>query len=228
MVAHFLKRVAAQFPETTQHELRRLFFRRQIRGSRFATNEQEYKLLDRFIGTGDWALDIGANVGHYAMRMSELVGATGRVLAFEPVPDTFALLAANARLFPFANVSLFNVAASDRTASVGIKMPRFSEGLINYYQAQLTSEPTALTIVGLPIDALSLPVKVKLVKIDVEGHELPVLRGMQHLLERDHPVLIVETSSDQVVELLEGLGYASERLPGSSNLLSTFARRDHL
>jgi FkbM family methyltransferase len=225
MVGHLLKRVAARFPETTQHELRRLFFRRQIRGSRFSTNEQEFKLLDRFIGAGDWALDIGANVGHYAMRMSELVGAAGRVVAFEPVPDTFALLAANARLFPFANVSLFNAAASDRMASVGIKIPRFSEGLTNYYQAQLTSEPAALTILAIPIDALSLSATVKLVKIDVEGHEVPVLRGMQRLLERDHPVLIVETGSEQAVELLGGLGYASERLPGSSNLLCTFGQR---
>jgi hypothetical protein len=58
-----------------------------------------------------------------------------------------------------------------------------------------------------------------LAKIDVEGHELPVLRGMRALLERDHPVLIVETSSQETIELLHGLGYATERLPGSSNLL---------
>jgi hypothetical protein len=74
-------------------------------------------------------------------------------------------------------------------------------------------------ILTLPIDALALPAIVKLVKIDVEEHELPVLRGMRRLLERDHPVLIVETGSQETVDLLHGMGYVSERLEGSSNLL---------
>lgn len=78
MLALVLKRIAAQFPESMQHELRRLFFRNQIRGHRFVTDEKEYDLLDTLLAPGDWALDIGANVGHYAMRMSELVGTAGR------------------------------------------------------------------------------------------------------------------------------------------------------
>ena len=220
MVPRFLKRAAARLPGSMQHELRRRFFARQIRSRKFATEEKEFARLDEFVKEGDWALDIGANVGHYALRMSELVGAAGRVIAFEPVPETFALLAANARLFPYANVSLMNVAVSNRTETAGMEMPRFAEGLVNFYQAQLTTKSAPLTILTLPIDALALPT-VKLVKIDVEGHEMPVLEGMRKLLERDHPTIIVETGKAEVVELLDGLAYRSERLPGSSNLLST-------
>ncbi len=214
-----LKRLAALLPVSAQHELRRLYFHQQIRRRRFMTDEKEYAFLDSFLRPGDWALDIGANVGHYSMRMSELVGAAGRVIAFEPVPATFTLLAANARLFAHANVSLLNVAASDRTASVGMEIPRFPDGLTNYYQARLTGDPARLTILSVPVDALALPATVKLVKIDVEGHELPVLQGMRRLLERDHPVLIVETGAQSTVDLLTGQGYVTERLPGSSNLL---------
>jgi hypothetical protein len=58
-----------------------------------------------------------------------------------------------------------------------------------------------------------------MVKIDVEGHELPALQGMRGLLARDHPVLIVETSSQESMTFLSSLDYAMERLPGSSNLL---------
>jgi len=135
------------------------------------------------------------------------------------VPDTFALLAANARLFAHANVSLLNVAASDRMAAVSIELPRFSDGLVNYYQARLTGDPAGLAVLALPVDALALPMTVRLAKIDVEGHELAVLQGMRRLLERDHPVLIVETGAQDTVDVLIGLGYATERLPGSSNLL---------
>ena len=53
MVGHFLKCFAVQVPETAQHDLRRLFFRRQMRGSRFATDKQEYGPPGRFIGAGD-------------------------------------------------------------------------------------------------------------------------------------------------------------------------------
>ena len=64
--------------------------------------------------------------------------------------------------------------------------------------------------------------------IDLSGGELRMpehswltiaLRGMRTLLERDHPVVVVETSSDATVAFLESLGYATRRLPGSSNLV---------
>ena len=101
-----LKRIAAKLPDRWQHELRRRHFQREIRRGIFYTAEKEYALLDTLIGQSDWVLDVGANVGHYAMRMSQLVGSSGRVIALEPVPDTFSLLAANVRLFECPNVSL--------------------------------------------------------------------------------------------------------------------------
>ncbi len=222
MVARHLKRLAGALPAPWQHALRRTFFARQIRRRRFATDEKEFGLLDTMLRPGDWALDIGANVGHYTMRMSELVASSGRVVALEPVPDTFALLAANCRLFRHQNVSLMNVAASDRVAAVGIQIPRFSDGLTNFYQARLSPNTEGLTVLTLPVDALALP-PVRLVKIDVEGHELPVLRGMRALLARDHPIVIVETDSQTTIQLLEELGYSVRRLPGSSNVLGRHA-----
>lgn len=219
MITNTLKRIAATLPFSWQHELRRKFFHRQIRHGTFFTDEKEYGLLNSFLHPGDWALDLGANVGHYTKRMSELVGASGRVIAVEPMPDTFSLLASNVRLFDHANVSLLNVAVSDRIDTVGIELPSFSEGLPNYYQARLTSTAAKFSVLTIPIDALSLPKQVKLVKIDVEGHELPVLQGMRRLIERDHPVLIVETSGQEAIALLHSLGYGTVRLPGSSNLL---------
>jgi FkbM family methyltransferase len=219
MVVQLLKRIAARLPQSLQHELRRTYFRRQIRRDRFFTDEQEYGLLGTFIRPGDWVIDIGANVGHYTKRMSELVGATGRVIGIEPVPDTFALLAANAQLFANANVSLLNIAASDRPAVVAMQIPQFSEGLQNYYQARLTPDGVGPPILTLPIDSLALPATIRLVKIDVEGHELPVLRGMRTLLERDRPVLIVETSASETLRYLDELRYFVDRLPGSSNVI---------
>jgi FkbM family methyltransferase len=218
LVTPLLKRLAARLPNGAQHELRRLFFRSQIRRRSFYHDEREYALLDRLLRPGDWALDIGANVGHYTMRMAELVGPQGRVIAVEPVLDTFALLSENVRHFGHANVSLLNCAASDCTSTMGMEIPRCSHGLQNFYQAHIVPAAGGLTILALAIDSLNLP-SVRVVKIDAEGHELSVLKGMRKLLVRDQPTLIVETSATETGAWLAGCGYSVQRLPGSSNLL---------
>ena len=215
-----LKRAAAHLSGGLQDELKRHFFRRQIRRGTFATDEREFSMLPDFIGPGDWALDVGANVGHYTLRMSQLVGPSGRVIALEPVPQTFWLLAANVRLAPQANVTLLNVAASDRAARVSMDIPDFAKGLHNYYQAHITEGGNGLAVMTMPLDCLDLPHRVRLAKIDVEGHELAVLRGMRRLLERDRPVLIVETSLDETSRLLAELKYSVSRLAGSSNVVA--------
>ena len=176
-------------------------------------------MLDQLISTGEWAIDIGANVGQYTKRLSDLVGQRGRVLAVEPVPETFALLTANAMLFEHRNVTLLSLAASETTGLVGMQIPNFETGLKNYYQATITSLESEFQVMTLALDSLALTHSVGLIKIDAEGHERAVIRGLAQLIARDHPTLIVETSSPDVVTQLADLGYAGERLPGSPNLL---------
>jgi FkbM family methyltransferase len=214
------KRLAARLPERWQDELKRIHYARQISKGTFEPSEPEYVLLPQLIKPGDWVIDIGANVGHYTKRFSELVGANGRVIAFEPVPTTFALLAANVQQFVHANVTLINAAVSDKIDLVGISIPRFSTGLSNYYQAQVSS-PTenVLKVLAVSLDLLTISKPVALVKIDVEGHESFVLHGMQRLLAHYHPVLIVETESKEVIDNLSSLGYAPEKLQHSPNLV---------
>src|SRR5690348_10429050 len=74
LMPHLLKRVAARFPTSMQHELRRHYYAWQIRRGRFRTHEREFEMLAEFVGPGDWVADVGANVGHYTARLSGLVG----------------------------------------------------------------------------------------------------------------------------------------------------------
>lgn len=200
-----------------QQELKRLRYRRQIRRQTFAVDEPEMRLLVDIVVAGDWVIDVGANVGHYAKRFSDLVGPRGRVIAFEPVPDTFAILAANASVFPNRNVTLLNMAASDRTTVLGMEIPRFETGLLNYYTASLTTGNASLQVMTMALDALALPHPITVVKIDAEGHDAVVIDGMAQLLKRDHPTLIVETVPTETVGYLESLGYRAERVQGSPN-----------
>jgi len=197
--------------------MKRLHFWRQIRIGAFATDEPEYARLAEWIAEGDWVIDVGANVGHYTVRLSQLVGTRGRVFAFEPVSDTFELLASNVAAAGARNVTLFNTALSAQTAAMGMTMPLFDSGLTNYYMAALTSNNSEFEVLTIALDSIGLPLRVALVKMDVEGHEYQALTGMEQLLRRDRPRLIVEGSSDEVRELLDRLNYDFIQLPRSPN-----------
>lgn len=217
MIKSLLKRMAAKFPACWRQALKRIYFGWQIRSDRFHADEPEYPLLDQYVRSGDWVLDVGANVGHYTLRLSNLVGPQGRVIAFEPVPDTFELLAANIAKIGARNVTLINAAASESTSIAEMRMPKFKTGLDNYYMAQVVVEGGEFSVLCICVDALDLPYRISLIKIDAEGHEMSVIRGMQALLKRYHPVLVVEDNVREVAPYLVAMGYREQRIDGSSN-----------
>ena len=219
MSLDFLKRLAARLPASWQGELKRIRYRRQIRRRTFGDSEAEFEMLGTLLEPGDWVVDVGANVGHYTKRFSDLVGPTGRVIAFEPVPETFALLAANVELFEHQNVTLLNFAASNTTSVVGLRIPQFNSGLRNFYQATVSQETGDVQVLTVPLDSLGLSHRINLVKIDAEGHDAEVLQGMEGILTRDLPVLIVESGLASMTGRLGKLGYRHETPPNSPNTL---------
>jgi FkbM family methyltransferase len=88
-----------------------------------------------------------------------------------------------------------------------MSIPSFDTGLQNFYMATVTADSPSLSVVAIPIDSLRFPSRITLAKIDVEGHELAALRGMENLLKRDHPILIVEGQAEPVRDYLGSLGY---------------------
>lgn len=217
-----LKRTIGLVPKSFHYSLRRAKYSAQIRLGTFRSPEPEYDLIGEFVSRGDWVLDIGANIGHYTSLFSEAVGPMGRVIAFEPIPDTFALLAANSRLFAHRNVTLLNVALSDGSHVASMTTPRWASGIDNLYASRIDGNAVGQCVFCCSVDGLRLPERISLAKIDVEGHELAVLRGMRQLVERDRPVLIVEASSPEIVSWTERMGYCHERLPYSPNMLFRF------
>jgi FkbM family methyltransferase len=222
------KLLISKLPATLQNDLKRIHYWRQMKTGAFVTSEPEYDILHSLIVPGDWVIDVGANVGHYTKRLSDLVGQEGRVIAFEPVPQTFSMLSSNVQYFRHSNTTLLNVALSNKCAVVNMEIPSFDTGLKNFYGARLTAGDSSFPVVQvmtIPLDSLEIPIRIALVKIDVEGHELLALGGMVQLLRRDRPTLIVESGSDEVSKLLVGLGYNAERFEGSPNLLFRPASR---
>lgn len=177
-------------------------------------------MLDSLIKEGEWAIDIGANIGHYTSKLSSLVGKFGRVLSFEPVPESFEVLVSNTMLFPHRNVTLLNMAVSETSSLVGFEIPKWESGLNNYYEARIGAENPSVYALCCTLDSFNLEHKISLVKVDAEGNELAILKGMRGLLERDHPILIIEaTRPDDLIAYLSLCGYSVKRLSKSPNLL---------
>ena len=122
--------------------------------------------------------DVGAHVGYYTKLFSERVGSSGRVYAFEPLPATVAKLTAAAG--GLDNVSVLPVALSDRTGSAAID-PGDEDQLATARIVEGGTVPIELQT-GDNVSSNGAADLPAMVKIDVEGHELEVLRGMGQVL----------------------------------------------
>lgn len=215
-----IKKIVSRLPARLQRYLKAWYYHYQIDHVQFRSPELEFNCLDKWITEDDWVLDIGANVGHYTLRLSSLVGSNGRVIAFEPVIDSFYFLTNNIFYSDCNNVTLLNVGASNLSSMFGIEIPSTNDGRENFYEAHFVpSNNTVRSTLAISVDDLNLPNRIALVKIDAEGHDLRVLQGMRKLLVQDRPVLIVESHSPEVIKLLKSLGYRSLQNMGSPNLV---------
>jgi FkbM family methyltransferase len=225
-MTNLIKGLLRHLPFWLRQELKKLKFRTQINRNRFRSREIEFPLLDHWVAAGDWALDIGANVGHYTVQMARLVGPEGRVIAFEPVPATFELLASNTARFK-ANVTLMNVGVGKETHMTSMSIPKYASGLDNYYKAHMTDQDTGLQVMCMKIDEMRLPHPVAMVKIDAEGCDWDVLKGMCDLLQRDRPTILIENRSADVAGYLQDMGYRDISLDGSHNAVFIQAKAIH-
>jgi FkbM family methyltransferase len=225
MLVKLMQSALARLPDGAQFALRRVNYARQIRRKAFIRRDPEITEITRHLREGDWVVDVGANIGRYTAHMGACVGRSGRVLAFEPVAVSFALLAANVRATGLRNVSLFNIALSCAAGVYSMTVPAYEDSALdNYYRAHISDEGEH-SVLCLPLDAIPIPKPVRLVKIDAEGHDLQVLRGMEALLQKDRPILIVEGWLDgPAATYLQQRGYSVSRVAESPNIVAIPSR----
>jgi FkbM family methyltransferase len=220
-----LKQLAAYLPLAWQQLLRRWKCRVDMKTGRFRPLDPEFDYLDKLLKPGDWTLDIGANVGYYTLRLSEIVGPSGRVFAFEPISLTVEVLAANVRYAKYGNITIFQTAVAERPGLLDFSVEAGRGGLPDYFTAHNTVAGGVgnFSVFATTIDSQQIAHRVALAKIDTEGSEERVLRGMAGLINRDHPVLIVECTQESVGNItgfLANFGYSPVPRKGrSANIL---------
>lgn len=218
-----LKNLASLLPSGVRESLQKQWHTLRYRAGNFVHDEPEFGLLAQWVKEGDWVLDVGANIGIFSARLSQLVGSTGRVIAVEPVPSTFRVLVHNSRLFAHPNVTPLNIAISSQPAVANMHIPTTSSGLPALARASLVSSAeqnghkSNVQVVCLSLAQTAFPHPIAFVKVDVEGHEAQVLEGLATMLQRDRPRLVIEGHDEAIQQSLVALGYRREVIEGSPN-----------
>ena len=173
---------------------------------------------------GDCFVDVGANIGLMSIFASNCVGNEGQVLAYEAHPKTAELLKENIGLNQLLNIQVCQYALGSEEGQTKI----YDNWQINRGGASLivkTEDSNSFDIDIHQLDhKISSNLQPKVIKIDVEGFELEVLKGASETIKRFQPILIVEfsemrenahESGEQLVEIIKSFGnYRFYKLKG--------------
>ena len=190
----------------------------QLSENSFAIEPAVSSLFCSFIKDGMTVVDIGAGIGYYTLLAAKRVGDEGLVLSFEPDSFRFRILQKNARVNNWQNVRLFKIALSDKNERRKMKRgvgftPKGIGGKVTVKVATLDS------FLG----------SADVIKIDVEGAELEVLRGMEKILVEGKAKIICEVHPQkicslghqisEITELLERYNYSIYLIEEGSKLI---------
>ncbi|MGW7419863.1 FkbM family methyltransferase [Streptomyces sp. NPDC054813] len=155
--------------------------------------------------------DVGAHVGYFSMIAAH-AAPKAKVHSFEPVDQIHSRLSVNVRSNGVQNVKLHQAGVSSEPGWADISV-RFSGNLLSTGSTLEGAAPDAQLkrIQLVTLDEVFADTKLDLVKIDVEGHEMSVLRGARQVLRRDRPTLVMEAlvdaDLDDLIAQFEPLGY---------------------
>jgi FkbM family methyltransferase len=161
------------------------------------------RVMDALLEPGMVVVDVGANLGEITLVAARRVGASGRVLAFEPVDEIADRLDRNVAMNDLFQVTVCRVGLSDHVGTADLYTSRrpfhdrtHHEGLSSLYADEERDSPVQ-TIALTTLDAVRAEQaleRLDLLKIDVEGAELEVLRGARETIAATQPWIIVEVN----------------------------------
>lgn len=151
--------------------------------------------LQNELKKGDCVLDIGANIGYYALMEARLVDSQGKVYAVEPVPRNIQLLEDNIRLNGYGNIEIFQIAIGKDEGT----LPMYISDHPNW--CSFYPSGNVLGQIDVAVNSLDRFLKGKrcpdVLRMDVEGYEYEVVNGMHSILKSNVPLkLFIEFHPD--------------------------------
>lgn len=171
-------------------------------------------LCEALLRPGDTAVDIGANLGAVTLAMGKRVGVRGQVVAFEPIPRTASFLQRSIAANSSLPITLIPSAVGDSDGYVTMHISLDHSGRSSVVRGGDDAQKVLVPAVEAS-GALTSLGPIRLVKIDVEGYEPFVLRGMRRVLRENPPAFILfecqadptQTMRHESVRLLQEHGY---------------------
>jgi FkbM family methyltransferase len=181
--------------------------------------------LRRLLAPGAVFYDVGANVGFFTILGARLVGAEGRVIAFEPVPACARAVASNIALNDFAHAEIREQAVGAASGSARLLVvgeASWSHLASTGRHADVRAE---IDVSVVSIDELVAAGEIPppdVLKIDTEGAELQAIEGMRETIARRRPAIVCELhdTNAEFCALMDELGYVTTNLDGPEPVAS--------
>jgi FkbM family methyltransferase len=161
--------------------------------------EQEIPLLiDTWLGDRGVFIDVGANRGIHSLYAATRLAGRGRVVAFEPNPETLRILEAHLAINHIRNCEVHNAGLSDTNSTLTLNVvDEHHSGTCSFLPAEGAHRGHEVPVRRLD-DLIAMPEVSEpvLVKIDTEGHEYHAIKGMERLLDHPKLVLVCEVTDD--------------------------------
>jgi len=162
------------------------------------------QIISRILKKGMTCLDIGGNIGYYVLLERQLVGDKGRIIAFEPSPRNYNYLKKNIQLQNVTNISAYNFACGDIDGNATFFINKKSNGCKVISEGVAPPDPSLGTLSEVPVRILDPFIeelklgRVDFVRMDSEGYELHILKGLKKTLEKFKPIISIELHKRQL------------------------------
>jgi FkbM family methyltransferase len=162
------------------------------------------KIISKILKKGMTCIDIGGNIGYYVLLERKLVGKDGKIIAIEPYHKNFQYLKKNIKLQNTENILAFNFACGDKEGKVPFYINKKSNGCQVIREDVKLPDLSKGTLTEVPIKTLdSIVDELKLdhvdfVRMDAEGYELHILRGLKKTLAKFKPIISLELHKRQL------------------------------
>jgi len=161
--------------------------------SHYGTYEElEAKIMEEKIKVGNIVVDVGANIGLHTLNMARIVGNTGQVFAFEPDPSNFEILKKNVKINNYKNIILEQKAVGDKHGRTTLYQSDHPGKHRIFPQTEQAKSQVQVELTNLDnyFDSDMID-KINFIKIDVEGLEFSVLKGMKNILKNSKKIKIL-------------------------------------
>lgn len=150
-------------------------------------------LIKKLVKEGDCVMDIGANIGYYALILARSVGPKGKVFCFEPDKTNFSILSQNIKNNNYSDrVVLYNDAVSDSNENIKLYISETNRGDHRIYASDENRNFIEITAVVPDNEVKIQNEKISLIKIDIQGSEMIALGGFKNIVIKNKPIVISE------------------------------------